>query len=337
MVQRFTFFICAILLLPVSIHAQLFPQLGAQRAGISALTFLKIDVSPRSASLGGANLCLSGDAFSTYTNPANLGEVEQFKIGASNTFWVAGINHAFASVVQPTKIGTLGLSVGTLTSGAMEVRTEFQPDGTGQYFYASNLAIGLSYAKRLTEMFSFGFSVKYINETLAEFASNTAVVDLGFLYRTDFKDLSFAVMIQSFGPNSTLKGEIEQDANFASNPVSLESYPAPTIFKLGVSMVPYKNEEKNQSLTTFIQLNHPNDNAENIRLGLEYNYKSLLFFRLGYKINVDDQSYPTAGLGLRMRIGKNPLQFDYAFDPIRYLGMVHRIGLTFSLNKETRE
>ncbi|MEM0995972.1 MAG: PorV/PorQ family protein [Bacteroidota bacterium] len=332
--RRIAIYIALLLIAAPVAQAQLLPRLGAQRAGISALTFLKIDPSPRSAAMSGAHVSMTGDPYATYWNPAAVAEMDGFSLAASNTFWVAGINHAFLSAVQPTKIGNFALSVTSLTTGAMERRTEFQPEGTGEFFYASNTAIGLTYSQQLTDFFSYGVSLKYVNETLAEFSAHTAVVDLGFMYRTDWKDLSFAVAVQSFGTNSTLSGDYEPDG-LDPKPIVLESYPAPTIFKLGISMIPWKRED--MSLTTIAQLNHPNDNAENIRLGLEYEYRKLLFVRAGYKINVKDQIYPTAGLGVRTRLGKHPLTFDYAVDPTPFLGWIHRIGLSFSVNKAKRE
>ena len=319
-------------IITLTIQAQLFPQLGGQRAGISALTFLKMDVSPRSAGLAGANICLTGDAYATYTNPATLSEVENFSIAGANTFWVADINYAYLTAAKPTSAGTFALSLSALNSGPMEVRTVFQPDGTGQQFSANYFTAGLSYGKQLTDQFSWGATAKYVHEQLAEFTARTAVVDLGFLYRTDFKDLRFAVMLQSFGTNSTLRGTVKLDTTFNQKPLRLEAYPAPTIFKLGISMIPWKSADEAQSLTTLLQLNHPNDNSENIRFGLEYNYKDLLFLRAGYKINVRDQNFPTGGVGIRTRIGRHPLIFDYALDPMRYLGNVHRVGLIFSVN-----
>ncbi|HHG83517.1 MAG TPA: PorV/PorQ family protein [Bacteroidetes bacterium] len=327
-------YIILMLLTTAVVQAQLLPKLGSQRAGISALTFLKIDPSPRSAAMASAHVSMAGDAYAAYWNPAALADVETFSLAAANTFWVAGINHAYFSAIKPTKIGKFALSITSLSTGAMERRTEFQPNGTGEKFYASNTAVGLSYSKRLTDFFSYGITLKYINETLAEFTAHTGVVDMGFLYRTDFKDLSFAVVLQSFGTNSKLSGEYTPDSPNPSQ-IQLESYPAPTLFKLGVSMIPWKTET--MSLTTMLQLNHPNDNAENIRIGLEYEYRDLLFIRAGYKINVSDQVYPTAGLGLRTRIGKHRLVFDYGVDPTPYLGWIHRIGLSFSINKTERE
>ena len=326
-----------IFILPSVALGQLFPALGGQRAGISALTFLKMDVSPRSAALASANICLTGDGYSTYTNPATLSETENFSLAAANTFWAAGINYAFLSASRETKAGHFGLSVSALNSGRMEVRTAFQPEGTGEYFYANYFTAGLTYSRQLTDQFSWGLSAKFVQERLAEFTANTGVLDLGFLYRTDVKDLRFAVMVQSFGPRSTLRGEFDRDTTFNNRPVNLDSYPAPTVFKLGISMVPWKKDDDSQSLTTLLQLNHPNDNAENLRFGLEYQYKHLLFLRAGYKINVDDQNLPTAGIGLRMRIGRHPVMFDYAFDPMRYLGVVNRIGLSFQFNEMDRE
>lgn len=317
----------------VGVKAQILPQLGAQRAGISALTFLKIDPSPRSASMASAQLSVAGDPYATYWNPAAVTSIDKFGIGASNTFWAAGINYAYLSAVNKFKFGHMGISLASLTTGAMERRTEFQPEGTGEYFYASNTAVGLTYAKQLTDFFSFGLNLKYVNEQLAEFTAHTAVLDLGFLYKTDVKDLSFAVAMQSFGTDSKLNGDYDPDG-LDDRDISLESYPAPTVFKLGVSMVPLKKED--MSLTTAIQLNHPNDNAENIRIGLEYEYRELLFLRAGYKINVKDQNLPTAGVGVRARIGRHPMMIDYAMDPTRYLGFIHRFGLSFQLNKEER-
>ncbi|MFN0204282.1 MAG: hypothetical protein ACKVTZ_22380, partial [Bacteroidia bacterium] len=179
-----------------------------------------------------------------------------------------------------------------------------------------------------------GATLRVVHEQLAQYAATTGTVDIGFLYRTDYKDLSFAVNVQNFGLNSSLKGNWQVDSTFNPRPQNIDNYPTPTVFQLGVSIIPYKTD--NQSLTLALQLNHPNDNAENIRLGAEYEYRKLLYARLGYKINVKDSPYPTAGMGLRMRVGRHPLRLDYGIEPYRGLGIMHRIGLCWELNKEER-
>ena len=333
MQKKATYFL--FLLLPNLLFAQLFPNLGGQRAGISAFSFLKMDINTRSAAMGGANVCLQGDAFSSASNPATLADVKNVSFGLSNAFWYSGINYSYLTGVKPTKVGNFALSMSYLNSGAMPVRTEFQPDGTGEYFYANYYTAGFTYARQLTDYFSYGASAKFVHEQLAQMSASTATIDLGFLYRTDYKDLSFAVNMQNFGFNSKIAGTIIKDTVFNNKPFSIDNYPPPTVFQLGISMIPFKKDD--QSLTVAVQLNHPNDNAENIRLGMEYQFKSLLYARLGYKINVKDQHYPTAGLGLRMRMGKHPLKFDYAVEPMKNLGLVHRVGLALELNTEKRQ
>ncbi|MFN0201811.1 MAG: PorV/PorQ family protein, partial [Bacteroidia bacterium] len=184
------------LLFPLGLSAQFFPNLGGQRAGISAFSFLKIDASPRSAAMGGASSCLTGDAFSTFTNPATFAEIQNFTVGFSNTFWAAGTNYSYLSAGGRTKLGNFAGSMGFLTSGAMPVRTEFQPDGTGEMFYANYYSFGVTYAKKLTDYFSYGATLRVVHEQLAQYAATTGTVDIGFLYRTDYKDLSFAVNVQ---------------------------------------------------------------------------------------------------------------------------------------------
>ncbi|MEZ4684546.1 MAG: PorV/PorQ family protein [Bacteroidia bacterium] len=241
----------------LSAHAQVFPPLGGQRAGISALTFLKMDLNPRAAALGGAGLCITGDAYSPWTNPAAFSETKGLSIGAANTFWASGVNAAAFSIGKPTQAGHFALSFTGISSGAMEVRTEFQPGGTGELFYASYFTAGLSYGKQLTDYFSYGVNLKYVREQLDQFAANTAALDMGFLYRTDFKDLSFAVQVKNFGLNSVLKGDLPGENPFVSQSRNLEDYPAPTVFQLGVSMIPWKSPDGDQAVTTLFSSTIP--------------------------------------------------------------------------------
>lgn len=217
----------------------------------------------------------------------------------------------------------------------MEVRTEFQPNGTGELFYVSNNAIGLTYAKSLSDMFSMGLTIKYIYEQIAKYTNHTAAADLGFSYKTDFKDLRFAVMVQNFGGNSTLNGDfLAVGFNRDSASIDLNPYTVPTVFKMGLSMVPYKSEF--HSVLVIAELNHPNDNAENFRIGAEYNYRDLLFARAGIKLSVEGQRLPSFGIGLRSRIGAHPLRIDYGVNPTNFFGMQHNFGLFFQFNKMER-
>lgn len=336
----------------VPTFGQIFPNLGGQRAGISALTFLKNDLSPRSVALSGAHASLQGDAWSLNNNPASMAEVREFSVGVSNLAY-SGLHHGMAQINIPTKDrATWVVSVNNLLSGPMEVRTEFQPFGTGEKFYANSFVGGVGYARSLSEMFSFGIFAKYIRENLAEYNTNTAAVDLGFLYRVDYQNLRFAASLQNFGVNSRLSGDARPVTFTRSGALDLSENQAPTNFKMGISMDVFSSNpdsarwvfipknrpdyipEPTHVLRGSLQVNSPNDNAANIRLGLEYCFTGTFFLRGGYKINVDGEKWPTAGLGLTSYLfGTHRFQIDYAVSPTQYLGVWHSIGLAFYLSK----
>ncbi len=62
--------------------------------------------------------------------------------------------------------GSLGLSFTSLNMSDMKVRTVDQPEGTGEYFSAGDIAVGVSFAKNLTDRFSIGFTGKYIQQKI---------------------------------------------------------------------------------------------------------------------------------------------------------------------------
>jgi hypothetical protein len=318
-----------------SSFAQVLPNLGGQRAGLASFSFLKNDMNPRSAALGGSSVAVNTEGYSTVSNPAYASDLSGLNATYSSYLVGAGIHQGFFSVIMPNdNSGAIGVSLNFLNSGDMKVRTEFQPDGTGQTISANSMGLGLTYSKRLSDMFTFGATLRYIHESFAEYKNNTANIDLGFAYQTDWKDFSFAVMLANFGGNSTLKGDyLEVDFNRTGIP--LDNYTSASVFRVGLSFVPFKWDK--YSITTNFELDHPSDNAENFRLGAEFEYMELVYFRAGYKINVADHHYPVFGLGVRSRIGAHPLKIDYAAVPTGHLGFQHALGLSFTLNKEKRE
>jgi len=320
----------------VPCFSQLFPNLGGQRAGISGLTFLKNDLSPRSVGMGGASVAISGDGYANHTNIASASEVKDYRIAAGNLLYAAGLNQQHAAVFIPGKYSAWTVAINSLTTGNMEERTEFQPFGTGRYFRADCFYAGVGYSRQLSDKFSFGLFAKYIKEQIASFNASTLGVDLGFMYRTDFKDLRFAVALENFGPNSKLTGGDKAPVDFnRRNGIPVDNYPLPTLFKMGVSMVPIKTED--YSLLTSVQLNHPNDNAENIRLGAEFNYRDLLFARAGYKVSVAGQTFPTMGLGVQVPFGRYGMRIDYGANPTDFLGIQHMIGVSIAIDKPTEK
>ncbi len=317
------------------LSAQILPNFGGQRAGLSTLSFLKNDLNPRSTGMSGASIANNEDGFSANTNPAALANLSDNTFGISHMLLGAGIQQSFLSYQHKLKSeATIGLSINSLNSGDMMVRTEFQPDGTGQYFRMSQNAITGNYAAKLSDMFSLGIGLTYIYETMQSYRNSTAAIDLGFLYQTDVRNLRFAVVVQNFGGSSAISGStLQVDYNRGSD-LELNRYSLPTVFKMGFAFDAYRKDKN--LIVASAQLNNPNDNAENIRIGLEYQYVKLLSIQTGYKISVKGQSYPTFGCRFKSKIGVHPMYISYGMNPTNYMGTQHVFGLMISRNKMER-
>ena len=325
--MRKLLYIVFILFLIGDANAQLFPVLGGQRAGISTAQFLKIGVGGRATALGESFVAISDDASALYWNPAGLAQFDKNQVIFSHNIWVVDINHDFIGVVYHVDTdNTFGASLTALTMDDMPVTTEFSPFGTGEFFGYSDIAISLTYARRMTEQFSFGGSIKYIEETLDKLKMRGVMIDLGTYYRTGLGSTRFAVTVSNFGAELSPDGEIVLIGNRKNS--EWQSFAPPTIFRIGFAFEPYESEE--HRITTSIQLNHPNDNSENVVVGAEYAWRKMLFLRGGYKFNVDEQNY-SFGLGFHTPISIAEFTLDYAFANFQRLGSAHRFSIILGI------
>lgn len=308
-------------------YAQLIPNLGGQKTGTSSLQFLKIGHGARSAGMAETFVAVSDDISSLYWNPAGLVAFKENGITVSHTEWFVDTKLEFVGgVFHFGGNNALGISLTALTTEDMKVTTELQPFGTGAYFRYSDIALGVSYARQLTEQFAFGATVKYVEETLGDLKMRTVIGDLGTFYRTGLGTTRFAVAISNFGAQVSPSGSVELIGGRTAN--NFQKFPPPTLFKIGFAMEPLLTV--NNRLTTSIQLNSPNDNAEHVSVGAEYSYKEMFFLRAGYKFNVDAENF-SAGAGLKVPISFAKMNLDYAITNYRQLGVAQRISLNILL------
>ncbi|MCU0364841.1 MAG: PorV/PorQ family protein [Ignavibacteriaceae bacterium] len=316
-----------VLLISSYCNAQLFPVLGGQRAGISTAQFLKIGVGGRAAAMGESFVAISDDASALYWNPAGLSQFKTNQVIFSHNIWLVDINHDFlGAVYHLDSDNTFGISLTSLSMEKMPVTTEFSPFGNGEYFGFSDIALSVSYARKMTEQFSFGGTVKYIEETLDKLKMRGVMIDIGTYYRTGLGSTRFAVAVSNFGAELAPDGEVVLVGNRKKS--EWQSFAPPTMFRIGFAFEPYQDEQ--HSITTSIQLNHPNDNSENVSIGLEYSWNQMLFLRGGYKINVDEQNY-SFGAGVNVPISIAQFTFDYAFANFEQLGSAHRFSIILGL------
>jgi len=304
-------------------EAQLIPVLGGQRAGTATAQFLKIGVGGRAVAMAESFVAVANDASALYWNPAGLVQFPKNELIFSHVEWPVEIRHEFIGYVHHLDEGNaVGLSATALHMDELEETTEFQPFGTGRFFSFGDVAVGLSYARKMTDRFSFGGTVKFMEETLAELKMRGVLVDIGTFYWTGFRTARFAIAVTNFGAQMKPQGRLQRrDGTVVQG---FQDFPPPITFKIGFATELINNAA--QRLTTSLQLNHPNDNAENVNLGAEYWWNDRLALRGGYRVNVDEESF-ALGAGLKIPLASFELKVDYAYTAFGRLGSANRFAL----------
>jgi len=249
----------------------------------------------------------------------------------SHTEWLVGVKHEFfgASYFLTTN-DALGIAVTSLHTDDMPITTETQPTGTGNYFTYGDVAVAGTYSRKMTDQFSFGATVRYVRETIDVLHMDGVLVDLGTFYYLGLGTSRFAVVVSNFGANVHPTGSVTREDGTTVN--NFQAFSPPTMFRLGYAVEPWLDQENR--LTMSIQLNHPNDNAENIGLAAEYAYDRMFFVRVGVKRTVGESLFGAstssaedfaAGAGVLVPLGVTDASLDYSFSNYNDLGAVHRI------------
>ncbi len=333
-----------------------FAILGGQRVGTSVMPFLKIPVGARAEAMGGAYVAIANDPFAVFWNPAGIAQIENrwkgkftvdperqpegvkgpaagyaplFRgdrtLGLVRINWLADISYDVVSFIHPLPVGVIGISLANLSMAEMEITTEYRPEGVGEYFSFGDALVGLTYALEMTDNFSWGVTLKYASEELADTRMDNVMIDIGTYYWTGLRDLRIGVALVHFGPNARPEGTfMDVDQNGDSYSRHFTAYAPPTEFRLGGAMTLFAFGP-NKLLSAF-QLNHPVDNAENLKLGLEYGFKGMLFMRGGYKVNTDEDRW-TFGAGVRVPWRGYAVSADYSYTDFGILDQAQRISL----------
>ena len=307
-------------------RAQLIPNLGGQRSGTAAVQFFKIGVGARAVGMGGTFVAVANDASALYWNPAGIVEFNSNQLFFSHINWLVDIKHDFVGYVHHIDgTNSIGISATALYTDDMMETTEYQPFGTGNYFSFGDVAFGITYGRRMTDRFSFGITLKYFEETLAEFKMSGFMVDIGTFYWTGFGSSRFAVCVSNFG------NQVKPSGNFTNRDgeeiADFQEFSPPTIFKVGFATELYQTEK--HRVTSSIQLNHPNDNAENVNMGMEYGWRERFFLRGGYRVNVDEETFSISA-GCKVPLKMLDCLIDFSYSDIGRLGTVSRFSLMMS-------
>lgn len=314
--------------------------LAVNKVGTTSAQFLKIGAGARAVAMGDAFVAIANDASALYWNPAGISRLGQFDAVLVHNEWLAGINFDYAGLTFSLgDIGTIGASITTLTTGEMLVRTLQNPEGTGEKFAIGDIAVGLSYARSLTDRFSIGFTGKYIRQKIWLMHASSIAFDIGVLFDTQLEGLRIGMSISNFGNNMRMEGGnalrfYDEDPIMYGNndkvPAYLktEHWPLPLIFRVGIGWDLIKTATSN--LVLAIDAIHPNDNPERVNCGVEYVWNHFLALRAGYKslFAPDAEEGLAVGGGLRLRIPSGmKLHLNYAYSDYGRLEQAQRFSL----------
>jgi long-subunit fatty acid transport protein len=304
----------------------------------TGLQFLKVDVSARAAAMGGAYTMPGNDASAMFYNPAGISRMQYgFDFFASRTEWLADISYNAAGVAKDLgNWGAVGVSVVAADYGDDIIHTVVAANERGYEKMGTvdvgAYAVGVSYAKSLTDKFSVGGQVKYAGQNLgsnsftmvdgklgpeAENKVSGFAFDFGTIFNPGYHSLRIGMSVNNFSQQFKYQEE---------------AFQLPLTFKIGAAMdiLDVMVGEHSNPLLISIDALHPRDYTERIHVGGEYWYNDMIALRSGYKFNYDEEGF-SAGIGLKQTIAGMKIKLDYAYSDLGIFDTTSRFsfGIAF--------
>lgn len=296
-------------------------QDNVKKVAQSGLQFLKIGVDARSASMGNIGLTHQGDAVNIFNNPAGIGFVQGASVFVGYTEWIANMSkQALSAAYHIKNIGVIGFHVAVMSLGDIEGTVAADNlmgyEDTGNIDVSENV-MGISFAKSLTDRFTFGGTIKLANEDLVVESISVVGFDIGSIYSPGWNGTKIGMAMRNFS------GEFK---------MVRETMTLPYTFMVGIStdlMQIFGGSEGLEEETKWIlafEGNKVRDYSERVHIGSEFTFSNLVSVRAGYKFNYDEE-----GLTLGTGINHSGIQINYAyrdFGPI--FGSTNMVSMSYS-------
>ncbi|MDP4204164.1 MAG: type IX secretion system protein PorQ [Bacteroidota bacterium] len=169
------------------------------QAGGAVYSFLNLPASSRLAAMGGSNVSIrDNDINLSFSNPALLTQETDQCIGLNYTAYPAGIH--IGSVIYGIALNDnsyIAAGIQFVNYGQFqEVTEENMQLGT---FSASDYALNLMYAQKLTEKWTLGAIVKPIYSSYESYSSFGIATDIGINYNNEESLWSGGLVIKNIG------------------------------------------------------------------------------------------------------------------------------------------
>jgi hypothetical protein len=323
------------LLAVVALSLQAFAG-NAGKKGTGGAEELLIPIGAKGTALGGASSAAIGGVDAIYWNPAGIANTKS-SVEAMFSYmkYIADINVAYGAVAVRTGLGSIGVSIQTLSFGDIPITTEASPEGTGSMYSPSYMTLGASYARAMTDRILVGGTVKYVGEQIMNTSASAFAVDLGVQYRTQY-GFRLGVAMKNVGSPLKFDGiDMERLVDLPGTPsgspprklrIPAQSVELPSTFEVGLSYDRQLVEMVNFTIMGNYRYNTVLE--DEFTLGGEVDLKNMLFLRGGYTYTnaendvTDSKSYiygPAFGFGLMYPMTQQmKLAFDFAYRTTQY-------------------
>lgn len=265
--------------------------------GQSTYTFLKVSTSPRATAMGEAFNSMVGSVDGIFYNPAGLGFMEGGEFSFSYTNWLVNSKLYTGALTYRLGSNVWGISIVSAKPEAVEETTIFEPNGTGRMIEASDIAIGLAFARRMTDKVSWGLHVRWIREDLFVATSSSVEFDMGISAYTGYKSYRIAASARNVGKEIT---------------VETEPFSPPISFDFGLSGEVLGRKDDPSYLTLSVETLYATDFGHRWHVGGEYWLWNMLALRGGFKTNYDVENY-SMGFGLKYGFKGSDLRVDVSY------------------------
>jgi hypothetical protein len=270
----------------------------------------------RRAALADADTAIPANEDGLFHNPAGLADLKSKSVRVQTIKGLEDIRGAGMGVLLPTsRAGTWGLHLNNATSGSMEVN-----DGAGNLLgeldAQTELAASAGWAGNLQHLYpglppvSLGAVARYFQEEIAESGADTGQsIDMGAQFRFLKNRAILGVAFQN------LAGQIGSDD-------------LPRLWSAGASYL-FVGNKVHRGLID-LDMARLENGETSPRLGGEYVYHNLLTLRGGAALRgKGNEDRWGAGIGMRLPVGSNRVELDYAYRTAGDLGGVHAIDLSW--------
>jgi hypothetical protein len=305
------------------------------RVGQSGMAYLGISMSARANAMGDASAACVKGIQGMWHNPSVLADIVRIAVTVNQVNWLVDTKlYGTAIAYSLGNWGTVGIDLTYMDWGVIQGTRPVGDHGyelTGE-IGVEDYAIGIAYARRISDKFTLGFKVKRLHESLGEksywedevppvlvnkeWTMDDWGLDFGTTYNVGWKDLTLAMTMMNFSRNMKY---------------FYEEFQTPMTLRLGaaIDMMELWNTQSDRfDLILAVDALHPNDHTESVHVGTECVVLNKVALRAGYKSNHGVESL-TFGLGLVFDYGGIEGYFDYAYGTANYFKDINRFSLQF--------